>query len=116
MVNAEDYFRSRSQSQPAKQLPSVKNKHVAKSGKIGKQYPPDKCSDLRTKLLKADISESDRIQNFTEFLRKVLPEAEPLRPSTIETRPKLENVDIPETRQKSPTVGVAIISCDEMSG
>ena len=60
---------------------------------------------LRTKLLKADINETELIHRFADFLRKVLPQSapqrEPQHPLT-ETRPKIEMLDIAETLQRSP--------------
>ena len=82
LVPAGDYERSRTQTQPqppppVKPRPNVKTKRVANRGKTNKQHPHDRWVALRTKLLGADINESDLIHRFADFLRKVLPQPAP---------------------------------------
>ena len=117
LVPAEQYEHSHPQSQPlpqsprppVKSRPSIKTKRVAKKMKKNvTPHPHDKWVALRTKLLEVHIKETDLIHRFTDFLRKVLPQAAPQktpqqRPLT-ETHHKIEMLDIAETPQRSPIV------------
>ena len=76
LVPAEHYDHSRPQSLPPslKSRPSVKTTRVVKKGKTDKQDPHDKWVALRTKVLEADINESDLIHRLTlrYVVRRVL--------------------------------------------
>ena len=116
LVLAEQYEHNRPQPQPSIQLPppppvttrpSVKTKRVAKKmKKNGTHHPHNKRVALRTKLLEADIKETDLIHRFADFLRKVLPQSKlqmaPQQHPLTETRRKFEMLDIAETPQRSP--------------
>ena len=61
---------------------------------------------LRTKLLEADIKESDLINRYTYFLRKLLPQTAPQkkRQHHLQTGPRniIVMLDIAETLQRLP--------------
>ena len=113
LVTAEHYEHSQPQSQsltspPVKTRPIVKTKRVAKKmKKYVTKDPHDKWVSLHTKLLEADIKETDLIHRFADFLRKILPQSAlqktPRHRPQFETRPKSEMCDIAETPQRSPT-------------
>ena len=76
LVQAEHFQQSSSATQllpqppPKKTRPSIKTKRVAFKNV---KHSHDKWVALRTKLLEADIEETELIRKFAEFLRKVLP-------------------------------------------
>ena len=91
---------------PVKTRPSVKTKRVTKEIKNNvTTHPHDKWVALRTKLLDADIKETDFIHKFADFLHIVLsqaaPQKEPQQRPLTETRPTIEMLDIAETPQRS---------------
>ena len=123
LVQAERYDHSRPPSQPppVKSRPGVKTKRVAKKGKPGKQHPHYKWVALRTKLLEADINDSDLINRIVDFLHKVLPQPVPHKATQChlptESRPKIKMLDIAETPQRSPIAQrPEVPSVDEASG
>ena len=69
------------------------------------QHTHDKWLALRTKLLEADIKETDLIHRIAEFLRKILrqsaPQKTPHQHPQTETHPKIEMLNIAETPQLS---------------
>ena len=86
LVPAEQYEYSHPQSKPlpqsppalVKSRPSIKANRVAKKmKKIVTPHPHYKWVALFTKLLEADMKETDLIHRFADFLRKVLPKASP---------------------------------------
>ncbi len=115
LVPAEHYEHGRPQPPPPmKSRPSVKTKRAAKR-KV-KKHSHDKWVALRTKLMEANMKESDLISRFADFLRKVLPQPTP--PEAPLIHPKTETFDIAETPRPSaidqqtepPSVGEASTS------